>query len=152
MKINRKQRGVAAVELGIILIPLVLLAFGITEFGRAIYQYNTLTKATRDATRFLSLQGPGDVTEISTAINLAVYGKKVVSITDHPLVPNLTTAMVGVCDSTSCISTHQNQATGSGVINLVTVTVTGYPFTSFVPFVVPSMTFGPISTTMRQVL
>lgn len=150
MNIYRNQRGVAAVELGFILIPLVLVAFGITEFGRAIYQYNALTKATRDATRFLSLQGPGDIAEISAAINLTVFGTKVEG--SSPLVPNLTIAMVSVCDSTSCIGTHQNQATGTGVINLVTVTVTDYPFTSLVPFVVPSMTFGPISTTMRQVL
>ena len=149
MNILRKQRGVAAIELGIVLIPLVLLAFGITEFGRAIYQYNTLTKATRDATRFLSTQGAGDANDISAAKCLTVYGNK--ACTGNPLVPDLTTAMVTVCDSSNCPS-HQNQATGSGVINLVTVTVTGYPFTSLVPFVVPSMNFGAISTTMRQVL
>lgn len=149
MNIYQKQRGVAAVELGIILIPLVLLAFGITEFGRAIYQYNALTKATRDATRFLSAQGAGDANDISAAKCLAVYGNKACTL--PVLAPNLTTALVSVCDSTNCID-HQSQATGSGVINLVTVTVTGYPFTSLVPFVVTSMTFGPISTTMRQVL
>lgn len=149
MKNYRKQRGIAAVELAIVLIPLVLLAFGITEFGRAIYQYNALTKATRDATRFLSAQGAGDPNDISAAKCLAVYGNK--TCTGNLLVPNLTTAMVSVCDSSNCPD-HQNQSTGSGVINLVTVTVTGYPFTSLVPFVVPSMTFGAISTTMRQVL
>jgi hypothetical protein len=60
--------------------------------------------------------------------------------------------MVSICDSTSCVGTHQSQSTGSGVINLVTVTVTGYPFVSLVPLAVPSMNFGAISTTMRQVL
>lgn len=149
MKNYRKQRGIAAVELAIVLIPLVLLAFGITEFGRAIYQYNALTKATRDATRFLSAQGAGDPNDISAAKCLAVYGNK--ACTGNLLVPNLTTAMVSVCDSSNCPD-HQSQSTGSGVINLVTVTVTAYPFTSLVPFVVPSMTFGAISTTMRQVL
>jgi Flp pilus assembly protein TadG len=150
MNIYRQQRGVAAVELGILLLPLVLLAFGITEFGRAIYQYNTLAKVTRDATRFLSGQGPGDINDISAAKCLAVYGNK--ACTGLPLVPNLTTAMVSICDSTSCVGTHQSQSTGSGVINLVTVTVTGYPFVSLVPLAVPSMNFGAISTTMRQVL
>jgi Flp pilus assembly protein TadG len=150
MNIYGKQRGMAAVELAILLIPLVLLAFGITEFGRAIYQYNTLTKATRDATRFLSGQGPGDPADITPAQCLAVYGNK--DCQGIPLAPNLTTAMVSICDSVSCPALYQNQPTGSGVINLVSVTITGYPFTSLVPFVVPSMTFGAISTTMRQVL
>jgi hypothetical protein len=63
----------------------------------------------------------------------------------------LGTAMVSVMDSSNSTS-HANQATGSGVINLVTVEVRGYPFTSLVSFVVPNITFGPIGTTMRQVL
>jgi Flp pilus assembly protein TadG len=150
MNIYQKQRGVAAVELGIVLIPLVLLAFAITEFGRAVYEYNTVAKMTRDATRFLSGQGPGDPNDISAAKCLTVYGNK--ACTGVPLVPNLTTAMVNICDSTSCAGTHQSQPTGSGVINLVTVSVTGCPFTSLVPLFVPSMNFGSISTTMRQVL
>ncbi|QDL37127.1 TadE/TadG family type IV pilus assembly protein [Rhodoferax sediminis] len=150
MNTHRKQRGVAAVELGILLIPLVLLVFGITEFGRAIYQYNTLVKATRNAARFLSAQGPGDPADVTTAQCLAVYGNQ--ACTGSALVPALTAAMVSVCDSVSCPTTNQNQPTGSGVINLVTVTITGYPFTSLVPFVMPSITFGDISTTMRQVL
>ena len=142
------QRGVAAIELGILMIVLVPLVFGITEFGRAIYQINTIAKSTRDAARFLSSQGPGDPADVDVAKNLAVYGKK--TSTGTPLVPNLTTAMVSVCDSASCPSSHLNIATGSGVINLVTVTVNGYSFTSLVPFVVPNIPFTPISTTMRQ--
>ncbi|MDB5764988.1 MAG: TadE-like protein [Herminiimonas sp.] len=150
MKNPKNQRGVAAVELAILIVPLLVLTFGVTEFGRAIYQYNILAKATRDATRFLSAQGPGDPGDVAAAQCLAVYGNR--DCTGTVLVPSLTTAMVNVCDSLGCPGTHQNQATGSGVINLVTVTITGYPFTSLVPFVVPNITFGPISTTMRQVL
>ena len=149
MPFFRKQRGAAAVEMGIVLIPLVLLAFGVTELGRAIYQYNTLVKATRDASRFLSAQGAGDPNDAVTARCLVVHGNQ--GCTGTPLVPYLTTGMVDVLDSSNSGS-HLNQATGSGVINLVTVRVTGYPFTSLVPFAVPNITFGPLGTTMRQVL
>jgi Flp pilus assembly protein TadG len=143
----RKQRGVAAVEFAILMtFILVPLLFGITEFGRAMYQYNTLLKGTRDAARFLSMQGPGDPADIGVAQCLTVYGNK--TCTGSPLVPNLTTAMVSVCDSSICPS-HLNQPTGSGVVNLVSVTVSGYAFTSLVPFVVPGFTFDDISTTMR---
>lgn len=149
MTFPNKQRGVAAVELGIVIVPLVLLAFGITEFGRAFYQYNTLAKATRDAARFLSSQGAGDPNDLAIARCLAVHGNR--TCEGSPLVPDLSTAMVDVLDSTNSAS-HANQETGSGVVNLVTVQVTGYPFTSLVSFVVPNMSFGPIATTMRQVL
>lgn len=136
-------------ELGIVIVPLVLLAFGITEFGRAFYQYNTLAKATRDAARFLSAQGAGDPIELATARCIAVHGNR--DCSGDPLVPDLTADMVVVLDSSNSAS-HANQPTGSGVVNLVTVQVTGYPFTSLVSFVVPNMTFSPIATTMRQVL
>lgn len=145
-----KQKGVAAVEMGIMLIPLVTLVFGITELGRAFYQYNSIAKATRDAARFLSGQGPGDANDISTARCLAVYGNGTCS--GSPLVPGLTVSQVSVCDSSNCAATHAAQTTGSGVINLVTVSVVGYSFTSVVPFVVPNLTFNEIGTTMRQVL
>jgi len=49
-----------------------------------------------------------------------------------------------------CPADHNLQPTGRGVVDLVTVTVTGYPFTSMVPFAMPSIAFGPISATMVQ--
>ena len=145
-----EQRGVAAVEMGLVLIPLVVLLFGITEFGRAIYLYNTIAKATRDGARHLSSQGPGEAAEIGKAQCLVVYGNG--SCSGSPLVPGLSTAQVSVCDATNCASTHAAQPIGSGVINLVTVTVTGYAFASMMPLVVPNIVFNDVSTTMRQIL
>ena len=156
MKFHDLQRGIAAVELALLLIPLAILTFGVTEYGRAVYQYNMLIKGTRDATRFLSGQGPGDPADVTTAQCLAVYGNR--TCTGDPLVPNLTAAMVTVCDRTSCPATHLNVSTGTGVVNLVTVTTAGYTFTFIAPVNFQSgtyfqnMVFGPISTTMRQVL
>ena len=57
-----KQRGVAAVELALILPLLLAICFAVTEFGRAIYTYNTLAKSTRDASRYLSTQASGNAT------------------------------------------------------------------------------------------
>lgn len=151
----RKQRGVAAIEFALVIIPMLLMVFGITEFGRAMYQYNTLVKATRDAARFLSTQPAGSGG--ATAQNLAVFGNKTSGGTT--LAPGLTTGMVSICDSLSCPGTHASIPTGSGSVNLVTVTIQGFQFQSAVSFTIgnvnaglPSITFGPISTTMRQVL
>jgi Flp pilus assembly protein TadG len=151
----RKQRGVASVELALLIIPLVLLTFGTTEFGRAIYQYNTLAKASRDAARFLSGQGPGDAGDVVIAQCLAVYGNT--ACTGAPLLPGLDASMVSVCDSASVSCPlapfqHKQYQTGSGAINLVTVTIHGYQFTSMVHYVAPNMTFSDVSTTMRQIL
>lgn len=146
----KHQRGVAAVELGLLMVVLVPLTFGITEYGRAMYQYNTLVKNVRDATRYLSEQAPG--TANAAAKCIAVYGNT--GCTAPALIPGLTTAMVDVCDSldsTLCPGvTHLNVATGSGNVNLVTVKIKNYPFTSLVPVYAPSFTIENISATMRQ--
>ena len=79
---------------------MILLAFGISELGRAIHQYNTLTKATRDAARYLTLFETG--TRDAAAICLAVYGTVVVNAaggatcSGTPLLPGLSTANVAV--------------------------------------------------------
>lgn len=155
MKQPIQQKGVAAVEFAILLPMLLLIAFGITEFGRAMYTYNTLVKATRDAARYAMARQPGGIADAGTQC-MAVYGKETCNPgTDVPLAPGLTTAMVNICDWQRCPGTHQSQPQPLGTetaINLVTVTITGYAFQSFVPFVtadLSSIPFAPISTTMR---
>ena len=51
---NKRQRGVAAIEMAITLPVLLLMLLAIAEFGRAFHQYNTLSKAVHSATRYLS--------------------------------------------------------------------------------------------------
>lgn len=158
-----KQRGVAAVELALIIVPMLILCFGITEVGRALYYYNGLVKATRSAVRYLAAYPPAGATADSTRLearSLALCGQKVCSGNDE-LVPGLTLAQISVCDPLSCSSTHSNipTATGMGSVNLVTVTIGGtnacssqntnaYCFTSLLPGVIPSFRFAPVKTTM----
>lgn len=51
---HSRQKGAAAVELALVLSFLLLIAAGIIEFGRAIWYYDALSKATRDAARLMS--------------------------------------------------------------------------------------------------
>lgn len=155
MNLQNNQKGVAAVEFGLLLIPLVTLAFGITEFGRAMYQYNGIVKSERDAVRFLSQAAPGDATARVSAKCLVVYGNRTCS--GNPLVAGLTVGHVTVRDSTTDAATHAlQQVTGgggaTGVANLVSVEVSGYQFASLVTYVVPNIAFNTISATMVQPL
>ena len=56
LKRAQRQQGVAIVEFTITvpLLLLALLAFG--EFGRMLYQYNSLLQGSRDAARFVASQ------------------------------------------------------------------------------------------------
>ena len=65
---KRAQRGVAAIEMAITLPVLLLMLLATAEFGRAFYQYNTLSKAVHSAVRYLS----------TTALD----GFKVIDLTD----------------------------------------------------------------------
>ena len=152
ISLNRnKVQGAVAVEMALLLIPLIILAVGVAEFGRAMYQYNTITKTVRDAVRMLSQHDPSDVsysTYISEAQCLVTTGS--IDCSTPELLPGLTTGMVSAATST--------KVTGSGSsINLVTVTVTGYTFNFvFNPLVFfgsadTSIPFGPIHATMRQI-
>jgi len=153
-------RGVVAVEFALVLIPLLVLMMGVAEYGRALFQYNTLAKSVRDSARFLTSQNPADASySLNEAKCLAVYGN-IGCTGGTPLAPGLSTTMVKVCNSGSpgsadCPAGNFNAVgTGLGLINLVEVRIVGYPFNSFLPFVpaLNSIVFNDIHITMRQVL
>jgi hypothetical protein len=152
MKPKHTQSGAIVVELALFLIPLLLLAFGITEFGRAVYQYNTIAKAVRNSARHLSQYAPGDGYRITEAKNLIVCGKLTSCSAEAPLVPGMSVSLVKVLDRASDPALFNLQATGRGTLNLVGVEVDGFQFQSAMPFFVPNITFHPIRATMVQVL
>lgn len=145
----RRQSGVAALELALVLVPLLTLCLGVAEIGRAVYTYNTIDKAARSAVRHLTSVLPTNPDPKSEARNLVVYGN--VEGTGAPLAPDLTTAMVDICDAATCAGTHASVPSGSGVVNLVTVRITGYTYHSIVSYVVPALlNFNDIAVTMRS--
>ncbi|AOE84480.1 TadE/TadG family type IV pilus assembly protein [Pseudomonas sp. TCU-HL1] len=98
------QRGVAMVEFTIALPLLLLLLLAIGEFGRLLFQYNSLLQANRDAVRYVAGKAwnrtLGQV-DLSAGLqaetkNLAVYGVPVAQTGAQPVVPGLTTANVQV--------------------------------------------------------
>jgi len=78
----RAQRGLAMVELALTLPLLVLLMLAFAEFGRMLFQYNSLQQASRDAGRYAASQawnatlGTLDLNAalVSQTKNVAVYG------------------------------------------------------------------------------
>lgn len=135
MRSTSTQRGVAAIEFALVLVFLIPLAFGITELGRAFYQYNTLVKATRNGARALAA---GQTVNID---RMTVYGNPEGS--GAPLVDGLSLGMVD-------IPPEQTVAYEGGTMKVVTVSIHGFKFVSLVPGVIGDIEFGPISTSMRR--
>lgn len=147
------QSGVAAVELGLLLVVLIPLVFGISEYGRAMYQYNTIGKSVRAGARYLSQYAAGDTIAIGRAKCLVAYGN--VGCNGTELVPGLNTSSIQVWDVKNRPSMRKPTSANGvtvGVSNLVQVTVTQYDFVSVVPLVVRAFKFDDISVTMTQAM
>lgn len=156
-----RMRGAVAVEMALLMIPMLVLVFGVAEFGRAIYQYDILTKSVRTAARYLSQFSPGDPNNAADVAKyngfkeeakcLAVYGKPVCS--GSVLASGLTGDMVKISPPTDTTATE-----GGVTITLTLVKICIEEF-SFQFLLDPrtffgggeqSIQFGPICASMRQ--
>jgi Flp pilus assembly protein TadG len=95
------SRGLAAVELAIVLPVFLMLMLGTAELGRVLYEYNTLTKSATGAVRYLAehARTPAGQVEISSEAatvtrNLAVFGSPAGGAA--PLLRGLSTGQVSV--------------------------------------------------------
>lgn len=92
------------VEFAIALPLLLLLLFGIAEFGRMLFQYNSLLQAGRDAGRYAASEawnatlGKIDLSgDLQARVkNVAVYGVPLTQPGSTTAVPGLTTSQVQV--------------------------------------------------------
>lgn len=100
---RHRARGLAAVEFAIILPLVLLIMLATAELGRALYQYNTLTKAVQDGARYLSNEATKgsstglinlDTTKESQTRNLVVFGNPAGA--GAPLLPGLAPERVTV--------------------------------------------------------
>ena len=142
----RRSRGAAAVELALLLAPLVLVIFAAAELGRAIHTFNTLGKGVRDAARHLSQFGTAEDV-VAQARCLAVHGR--LDCAGPALAAGLSTSQVRICDPERCPATHASQSTGLGSLSLVSVEIAGYRWSSMLSGVVPDLAFRPIGSTLR---
>ena len=146
---HKWQAGLAAIEFALILPTLLILAFGVFDFGRVLFQYDTLTKSTRDATRYLAsvVRPPAAAfatdanytTAANSAVNLALCGT-IAACNGATLVNGLTASNIFI-----------DYPASTGAITYVRIRVQNYS-TSFVMNVLGvSKNLGTISVTMRQI-
>jgi Flp pilus assembly protein TadG len=136
---SHRQRGTMMVEFVIVAPILLLLMLGISEFGHALYQYNSLTKSVRDGARYLAKEATVgstdtiliDSTDITRTENLVVYGNTTGA--GVPKVPGLATSHVTV----SCLG----GGTACPGVEHVVVTAQ-WPYQSIMGAALPMFGFG----------
>lgn len=147
---RRAQRGVAAVEMAIVMVVMLLITAGMIEFGRTFWYFNALSKATRGAARVVSSVSTTDLADatrraaaLESAKNLAVSVANGAGVR-----PAIGTGNVLItCDGGSC---------GAGSPGNVTVSIDGFnvnlgawfPFVSSTNGRLGTVNLAP-STTMR---
>jgi Flp pilus assembly protein TadG len=114
----RSERAAAMVEFAIVLPILLLLVFGIIDFGRALYTLNNLTAAVREGARLASTQiSPdpttgGSMSAVSTAVT-----NYVVAFGGNSGAPTISETFSGAPPN----------------MQSVTVQIVNYPFTPITP-------------------
>jgi Flp pilus assembly protein TadG len=147
---RRAQRGVAAVEMAIVMVVMLLITAGMIEFGRTFWYFNALSKATRGAARVVSGVSTTDLADatkraaaLESAQNLAVSVANGAGVR-----PAISTGNVLItCDGGSC---------GAASPGNVTVSISGFnvslgawfPFVSLSNGSLGTVSLAP-STTMR---
>jgi Flp pilus assembly protein TadG len=130
----RRDGGAAAVELALVAPVLLILVFGVIDFGRALFTMNVLTAAMREGARRGASSGiNSSAPDLATACSVAqAYVSNALSVT-------LTCSSSGTCPTTTA-----NTICASYSSPLITLRMPGgYTFTPAAGF------FSRMGTTLR---
>ena len=147
---NQFQLGLAAIEFVFVLPVLLILAFAIIDFGRLLFQYDALTKSTRDAAKYVARTVKPAANAL--AVEIAAYDAIVVEAQRLALCGRTTacgssTLVNGL--SASNISVDYPVAVGG--IRYVRVKVDNYSYSYITNVLGVSKSLATISVTMRQI-
>ncbi len=84
--LRRDERGSELIEFALISILLLMLVFGIMEFGRAIWIYGTVAHVAREGARFAIVRGSNSgrdasTTDVENYVNLRAAGMTGLTVT-----------------------------------------------------------------------
>ena len=140
----RDLKGQSLVEMALVCMIFFFLLFGILEFGRALYYYNTIVQNTRAAARWavVNVLDNSDTADITSTRNIVLYGSPTGS--GSPTIPGMTAAMVNVSVAALELDTGTPP---QPISRKISVSVSGYPFQFLVPLA-PSITIPAFETSL----
>jgi len=99
-----RQRGIAALELALVLpIFLVMLAFPL-YLGRVLWHYTVIERAAQDAARYLSTIPVSEIKNTALAPAVAAVANNIISAEIAELAPGIEPPSVNVtCDGGACV-------------------------------------------------
>jgi Flp pilus assembly protein TadG len=140
---RRLQYGTTTVEFALVGLLLMVVVFGVIEFGRALFVMNILTEASRRGARMAAVCPVGDPKPAS----VAVFGN---GGSNSAIVAGLTTANVQVQYLDVNGAPIADPATNFGNIRYVRVGIVGFSQSFVVPTLATSIPMTGFSTTLPR--
>jgi len=149
---GQRQRGQTLVEFALVVLVFLVIVFGLVEFARALWTWNTIVQATRAGARFAVVETPS--TSDIEIKNYVVYLNP--SGTGDPVLPGLATSNVTVSfwridPNTGNYVAPPNNGAGQPnkfLADVVRVGIAGYNFSFVVPIIGTSITLPAFTTTL----
>lgn len=140
----RDHQGQSLVEMALVCMIFFFLLFGILEFGRALYYYNTIVQNTRAAARWavVNVLDNSDAADITSTRNIVLYGSPTGS--GASVLPGMTAAMVNVSVANLEVDTSSPP---KPISQKISVSVSGYPFRFIIPLA-PNITIPAFETAL----
>src|SRR5215831_9045155 len=129
----KPEKGQALVEFAMVALLLFTLVFGIIEFGRALWTWNTIAQATRAGARYGAVAIP--TSDDGEVIKVVVYNDPNANSSSKPVVPGLTETNVRVRYLTNNGSLAANKTTA----DLIEISVVNFQFNFLVPLLGPQI-------------
>ena len=146
LEAKRRQKGQTLVEFALVAMIFFVILFGLIEFARALWTWNTIAQATRAGARFAVVEAP---TAADTEVkNYVVYLNS--AGTGAPVLPGLTTSNVTIqyLDLTTNPATVAATLSEKRSSDVVQVRITGYSFSFVLPILGSTLTLPPFTTTL----
>jgi Flp pilus assembly protein TadG len=138
-KQRSRQRGTTTVEFALVAALFFTVLFGVLEFGRAFFVWNTLNEATRRGARVAVVSTMND-TAIAQA---AIFGS---GGSDSPILSGLNTGHVQV----TYLNDGGSATTTVADVRYVRVAIVGYQHTFLIPFFFNTVTAPQFATTLPR--
>lgn len=147
---RQSQRGQTLVEFALVVMVFLVVMFGLLEFARALWTWNTIVQATRAGARFAVVETPNPANNDAIK-NYVVYLNS--AGTGAPVLPGLTTSNVTVSfqkiDPTSVSGAYVSPPPANKFqADVVQVGISGYSFSFIVPIFGTSITLPAFTTTL----
>ena len=148
LRAGRAQRGQTLVEFALVVMMFLVVMFGLLEFARALWTWNTIVQATRAGARFAVVETPNPSNNDAIK-NYVVYLNS--TGTGDPVLPGLATSNVTVNFRKIVLGTGAYDTAPLPTkfqADVVQVSITGYNFNFVVPIFGTSITLPAFTTTL----